>query len=223
MQAPCQSRRHAYCVAIAPARWDDGGAARGLRSTPTTLIARARHFLIARMRDKERRTRRQVCYIPHMSNTLSSRIMARVRKDEETGCWVWLGCISGKGYEKGEGYGRIQAVLGKLGQVSTHRVMYEQHKGPIPPGLQIDHLCRNRRCCNPDHLEAVTQKENIMRGISFSAHNARKTACPRGHEYTSDNVVWDVSRGDRRRKCRECERLRAIRNRRRAAALRQAA
>lgn len=93
--------------------------------------------------------------------------------------------------------------------------MYEIHKGPIPEGLQIDHLCRNTQCCNPDHLEAVTQRVNIMRSESFSAVNARKQACPKGHPYTPENTSIDRSHGDERRKCRECNRLRAMQNRQR--------
>jgi len=64
----------------------------------------------------------------------------------------------------------------------AHRLAYERARGPIPDGLVIDHLCRNRWCCNPDHLEAVTNEENILRGFSPPAQNARKARCPNNHE-----------------------------------------
>lgn len=80
----------------------------------------------------------------------------------------------------------------------------QQMVGPIPAGLVLDHLCRVRRCCNPAHLEPVTQRENLMRGASFVEENALKTACPKGHPLTGRNVVY--WRGHR--KCRECDNAR---------------
>jgi hypothetical protein len=75
--------------------------------------------------------------------------------DEETGCWLWTGGTRG-------GYGRLK--LADYGMMEAHRASYEFHKGKIPEGLQLDHLCRNRSCINPDHLEPVTLQENIRRG-----------------------------------------------------------
>lgn len=95
------------------------------------------------------------------------------------GCWIWTGCVGE------DGYGRI-AFEGRT-QVA-HRVSYAALVGPIPDGLVLDHLCRNRACCNPEHLEPVTNAENILRGIGPSAQHAMKTRCPAGHPYTPENT-----------------------------------
>jgi len=109
---------------------------------------------------------------------------------ERSDCILWEGTVTDKGY----GWERNQYA---------HRKAYERAKGQIPPGLQLDHLCRNRRCVNPDHLEPVTRKENILRGESFSAQNARKTHCERGHELTPENTYMRKdSRGGRQ--CKTC-------------------
>lgn len=110
-----------------------------------------------------------------------------------TGCWMWMAAIHWTGYG-----------VGKDGL--AHRHSYEAFVGPIPSGLQIDHLCRNRWCVNPAHLEAVTQKVNIMRGHGFGAKNARRTHCPRGHPYSDTNTkVWVGADGCRRRACIACK------------------
>jgi hypothetical protein len=104
-------------------------------------------------------------------------------------CWNWLGC-------KVQGYGRTAF---KGGTERAHRVTYEVFVGPIPDGLFVDHLCANRACCNPDHLEAVTNHVNVLRGRA--GWNMRcKTHCPRGHEYDDKNTYW--YKGGRT--CRKC-------------------
>lgn len=107
-------------------------------------------------------------------------------------------------------YPRIM-VKGK--RYKAHRYFYEQARGPIPTGLVIDHLCRNTRCVNVDHLEAVTQRENIMRGVGVAAMHARKTSCPSGHAYAGDNLY--TLPGTNWRYCRAChkERGRVLRAR----------
>jgi len=111
-------------------------------------------------------------------------------------CHVWIGPKSTKGY------GRI-CVNSKPQQV--HRVAYEAYGGIIPPGKQLDHLCRVRACWNPKHVEPVTNRENILRGVGLSAENARKTHCKRGHEFTEGNTQLVSTSGQR--KCRTCNRM----------------
>lgn len=139
-----------------------------------------------------------------MKQTVRERLLSKVRISE-TGCWEWLGAASPKGY------GRIN-VDGK--NRLAHRISYALFVGPLADDLQIDHLCRNRKCCNPEHLEQVTGRENTLRGESFSAQHARKTHCKRGHEFTADNLTPSSFRLGRR-ECLKCVRLRnAARDRR---------
>lgn len=124
------------------------------------------------------------------------------QKVEKTaGCWIW------KAARDRDGYGFFTPIHGK--HLRAHRVAYELLKGPIPEGLQIDHLCRNTSCVNPNHLEPVTHLENNRRGVtSFSARNRRKTHCPKGHPYSGDNLArWKLRSGKNQRSCRECGRL----------------
>ena len=98
----------------------------------------------------------------------------------------------------------------KLGEKKfAHRIGYEQLVGPIPKGLELDHLCRVRHCVNPDHLEPVTHKENTLRGSCPAAVNARKTHCKRGHPLTDDNIARQSKTNAR--VCLKCQAVRRAR------------
>lgn len=102
------------------------------------------------------------------------------------------------------GYGTVFWLNG--GHMLPHRAAYILAVGEIPAGHEIDHLCRNRRCCNPLHLEAVTRGENLRRGDTFAARKSRQTHCKRGHRFTPENT-YVSSRGERgERICRKCKR-----------------
>ncbi|KKN63763.1 hypothetical protein LCGC14_0498670 [marine sediment metagenome] len=124
--------------------------------------------------------------------TAFERFLAKI--DIVDDCWVWTGSKRGRGYG-GFWFNRHQ--------VYVHRFAYQVYIGPIPEGLQIDHLCRNLVCINPQHLEVVTQKENIFRGENFTAINAAKTHCPQGHPYDLFNTYFSL---EGERKCRICRR-----------------
>ncbi len=120
-------------------------------------------------------------------------LMAKIRVDE-LGCWVWTGT------KTAEGYGQMR--VGGRRRDYTHRVSYQLHKGPIPEGLAIDHLCKNRACANPEHLEAVHPRINAMRGDAPGIVAYRTNRCKRNHEFTPENTI---TVGGRWRRCRTCE------------------
>ncbi|MCT9090599.1 HNH endonuclease [Streptomyces sp. ASQP_92] len=139
-----------------------------------------------------------------MRRDWTDRFLARLT-DTERGCWEWIGTRDRYGYGQMWVDGRYR---------STHRLAYERLRGPIPDGLEIDHLCRNRACANPDHLEPVTHRTNILRGVSFAACKARQTHCIHGHAFTSA-TVYRAPNGTR--KCRPCRTTANQRYRRRRA------
>ncbi|MFF0744203.1 HNH endonuclease signature motif containing protein [Streptomyces sp. NPDC004111] len=126
-----------------------------------------------------------------MARTWADRLLDRLI-DAPGGCWIWTGCLDRDGYGRMRVDGRRQYV---------HRLSYEGLRGRIPAGLEIDHLCRVRACANPDHLEPVPHRVNVLRGESFAALKARQTQCVNGHTFTAGSV-YRAPNGTR--KCRPC-------------------
>lgn len=138
--------------------------------------------------------------MPFQSRPLEDRIAEKIDFTSSTdGCWLWQN-------PRPHGYGQIR--VGKRQRIA-HRVIYELYVGPVDDGLELDHLCRNRSCVNPDHLEPVTHSENVRRG-EVPQLQLRKTHCLRGHPFDEENTrIYRGSRG-----CRKCAALHAKRYRR---------
>lgn len=121
------------------------------------------------------------------------RFLSKVEIVTESGCWIWMDAV----HKYGQFCFDNKRTL-------AHRFAYEFYKGPIPQGLQIDHLCRVQSCVNPHHLEAVTSRENTLRGTTGPALNVKKTHCKHGHEFNEENTLL-VKNGLERvcLKCRE--------------------
>lgn len=133
--------------------------------------------------------------------TLRQYMEERTLPEPMSGCWLWFGPTYPNGY------GCVSHEKREIGKSRmAHRISYEMHRGPIPQGLVIDHLCRNRGCVNPAHMECVTFRENCIRGVGLAKghdFNRRKTHCPQGHPYDAENTY---RRPDGSRACRECNR-----------------
>jgi len=125
--------------------------------------------------------------VRHPEGLTIERLERHFMPEPNTGCWLWIGARNWRGY------GQIGAGNGSGRTLMAHRAAYVLARGPIPEGMDIDHLCRVRACVNPAHLEAVTHLVNVQRGKA----GCRPT-CPRGHAY-------DIYPGGRRR-CRTCTR-----------------
>ena len=135
------------------------------------------------MNDTTRLTDRSVRSITR-SLTATERLFAKV--DASGDCWAWTGSVDRKGY--GQFHDTWRTTTG------AHRAVYEALVGPLPDSLVIDHLCRNRLCVNPDHLEPVTQAENVRRSL-------RRAHCRRGHLLTTGTTMVQATG---KRRCRVC-------------------
>lgn len=128
------------------------------------------------------------------------------RIDRSTACWVWIGS------RDIAGYGRAGFEFAGRKAWLAHRLMWTAFNGPIPEGLDLDHLCRNKACVNPDHLEPVTRSENIRRGAgNHKTQAVRPAFCPAGHRYDRGDLRTEpLGPGQRRsrRWCRDCNRIR---------------
>jgi hypothetical protein len=146
----------------------------------------------ARERERASEFRRAAPRIFIPTESALRRFWEKVDKSRE--CWIWTGYIIPSGYGTfGHQHRNFYA----------HRIAYELLKASIPDGLQLDHLCRNRACVNPAHLEPVTCQENVLRGIAPPAQQARQTHCLRGHLLEGENLCQGQGR---RRKCKTCKR-----------------
>lgn len=128
------------------------------------------------------------------STPLAERFWKHVSKTAT--CWLWTGSLDAKGY------GRIRPD-GSRRFKRAHRIAYEFLKGPIPEELELDHLCRNHRCVNPDHLEPVTHRENTLRGNAPGCVTRRTGVCKRGHSISGTNVYTHKGK----KSCRACRNL----------------
>lgn len=129
-----------------------------------------------------------------MSAEELERFEAKISYEPMSGCWLWTASTS-------RGYGNLQ-MRGRSRR--AHQVSYEHHVGPIPNGLVLDHLCRQRCCVNPEHLEPVTSRENVLRGDTLPARNIAAEICVNGHPFDAKNTYRNP-RG--KRECRQCRRV----------------
>lgn len=136
-----------------------------------------------------------------MSAPLHEGLKRWIAPDPSGGCWLWTGRLNNKGYARAQVPKAVHDVVGGRRVVLVHRALYEERFGVVPPGLELDHLCRTPRCVNPDHLEPVTHAENMAR----SARS--RDACRQGHPYAEHGYI----RSNGNRRCRECDRLAAAR------------
>ncbi len=148
---------------------------------------------------------------------LPGKFLSKIMPCPTTGCWLWTGATSSNGYGNCWHENRYQVA---------HRAVFGILLGRVPDGLTLDHLCRNRCCVNPLHLDPVTQKENNLRGNSLSAICARRTHCPVGHPLEGEHLYIEVNKkGVTHRHCRTCmhERLRRRRRKEEPYTLKKAA
>lgn len=151
-------------------------------------------------RNTTRRAREAAKPKPPRPDRTPERFWAKVNGGDYTTCWTWTA------YLDSNGYGRFN-VGGRAGRMDgAHRVAYRMLVGDVPDGCELDHLCRNRACVNPWHLDPVPHRINTLRGIAGAVNAARQRAvthCPRGHEYSPENTA---RRKTGARRCKACGR-----------------
>lgn len=135
--------------------------------------------------------------------TVLERFEQKYIPEPMSGCWIWLGALTDLGY------GNLRYGPRKMWSAPAHVISYELFIGPVPDGKELDHRCRMRCCVNPNHVEPVTHRMNMERGI-----NATKTHCKHGHEFTEDNILWLKGPFGKRRQCRTCANIRNMNYRR---------
>lgn len=162
------------------------------KPTKTGIRCRECHRAYNR-RYYERRKQQQGRFWKRAKVIPDARFWTLIQKDGEDGCWQWVGLLDGAGY-------------GVFARYAAHRVAYETLVGPIPPGLQLDHLCVNPPCVNPAHLEPVTSYENTRRARLRSEGIDLNVTCKQGHPWTPETTGRT---GEGYRFCRECSRVRS--------------
>lgn len=125
---------------------------------------------------------------------MKQSILDRILIDPNTGCWIWQCSGTADGYACAEFPGGMRAY--------PHRVSYREFVGEIPENMSIDHICKNRKCCNPKHLQVLSIKENILLGSGVAAKNSKKTHCDRGHAFNEFNTRIAASG---KRSCKVCK------------------
>lgn len=185
---------------------DEHGTTRGYNSHRRAGEQPCRDCISAHSAYGRAQRARRAAGIPIKKSTVEERFWAKI--DAQGDCWEWAG------YRNPDGYGRFNPS--RRATVNAHRYAYELLVGPIPDGLVADHLCRNRGCVNPDHLELVTNRRNVLRGYGSSAMYARQMECVNGHAYSLANTYFTDAGS---RVCRECKKL----NQRRYVARKRAA
>lgn len=149
-------------------------------------------------------------YIRQERRPLIDRFLEKIQR-HENGCWIFTGCLATTGY------GKMSSSGPNRKSEYAHRISYELYNGLIPEGMEIDHLCRNRQCVNPEHLEVVTSALNMQRAAPYmilnpgnrGIHEKSKTHCPHGHEYSLENTYLDPRNGNRH--CKACRKSRGER------------
>lgn len=115
---------------------------------------------------------------------------------------IWPDCVEWQGSRDRRGYGKLMRKHDGHTYYLAHRYFYAVERGPIPEGMVLDHLCRNHSCINTDHLEPVSQQENVLRGVGIGAKYAKRDSCSSGHPYGDAPPM----RSDGGRRCLDCER-----------------